>query len=278
MKTQQESETLDQLETELFLEAVHRRYGYDFRDYSPGSIRRRIHKRMAAEHLQSVSELQHKVLREPECMTRLLLDASINVTAMFRDPQVYLALRQKVVPLLATYPFVRIWVAGCATGEEVYSLAILLQEEGLYAKCRIYATDFNEAVLGCAKAGIFPLSKMREYTTNYQKAGGTQSFSGYYTANYDNAIMSPDLKENLTFAQHNLVSDKPFNEFNLILCRNVMIYFNRELQEHCLELFHESLCMFGFLGLGVKESLTFSPHEQCYEELPDRVRLYKRIK
>ncbi len=278
MKTRQESDEIQELETDLLLEGVYRRYGYDFRDYSPGSIRRRVRKRVAGEHLHNVSELQHKVLSDPECMTRLLLDASINVTAMFRDPHVYAALRTKVVPLLRTYPLVRVWIAGCATGEEVYSVAILLQEEGLYKKCRIYATDFNEAVLDCAKAGIFPLKKMQEYTKNYQDAGGADSFSSYYTAKYDDAIMHADLKENVIFAQHNLATDEPFNEFSLILCRNVMIYFNQTLQQRCYDLFHQSLCKFGFLGFGTKESMKFSPHEECYEELPGRVRLYKRTK
>lgn len=278
MNATTDTSQIEELETELLLEGVYRRYGYDFRDYAPGSIRRRVRKRMAGEHLHSVSELQHKVLRDPECMTRLLLDASVNVTAMFRDPHVYAALRTKVVPLLQTYPIIRVWIAGCSTGEEVYSVAILLKEEGLYKKSRIYATDFNEAVLDCAKAGVFPLKEMQKYTKNYQDAGGKDSFSSYYTAKYDSAIMHPGLKENIVFAQHNLATDEPFNEFNLILCRNVMIYFNQTLQQRCYDLFHQSLCKFGFLGLGTKESMKFSPHEECYEELPGRVRLYKRIK
>jgi chemotaxis protein methyltransferase CheR len=211
-------------------------------------------------------------------MTRLLLDLSINVSDMFRDSQFYAALRTKVLPLLRTYPFVRIWLAGCSTGEEVYSIAILLQEEGIYKKSRIFATDMNVVVLQKAKEGIFPLGRMQAYTKNYLAAGGKASFSDYYAAKYDSAIFRPDLRKNVVFAQHNLASDRVFNEFNLILCRNVMIYFDKELQGRVYGLFHQSLCTFGFLGLGSKETMRFSPYETCYEELDHKWRLYKRIK
>jgi chemotaxis protein methyltransferase CheR len=181
------------------------------------------------------------------------------------------------VPLLRTYPFTRIWVAGCSTGEEVYSLAILLQEEGVYERTRIYATDINESVLDRARSGVFPLDKMREYTQNYIKAGGTHAFSEYYLAKYDGAQFQRPLTENVVFAQHNLVSDRSFNEFNVVVCRNVMIYFDRTLQNRVHELFYESLASFGVLGLGHKESISFSPHEESYEELDAREKLYRKI-
>ena len=278
MKTLVENGEIQALETRLLLQAIYERYGYDYRNYAPGSLRRRVHKCMEEEHLGGISQLQERVLRDPDCMTRLLLNLSINVSDMFRDPEFYAALRTKVLPLLRTYPFVRIWLAGCSTGEEVYSIAILLQEEGLYKKSRIFATDMNEVVLQKAKEGIFPLGRMQQYTKNYLAAGGKGSFSDYYTAKYDNAIFRPDLRKNVVFAQHNLASDQVFNEFNLILCRNVMIYFDKELQGRVYGLFHQSLCMFGFLGLGSKETMRFSPHERCYEELDHKWKLYKRIK
>jgi chemotaxis protein methyltransferase CheR len=210
-------------------------------------------------------------------MERLLLDLSINVTAMFRDPGFYVALREKVVPLLRTYPFTRVWVAGCSTGEEVYSLAILLEEEGLYGKARIYATDINEAVLDRARAGVFPLDKMRGYTENYIRGGGTRAFSEYYVAAYDGARFARSLTENVVFAQHNLVSDRSFNEFNLIMCRNVMIYFDRSLQDRVHRLFHESLARLGVLALGRKESVAFSPFAGAYEELDPGERIYRKV-
>src|ERR671930_321309 len=223
----------------------------------------RVYRRVRAEGLSTVSGLTEKLLHDPATMGRLLIDISINVTAMFRDPSFYLAFREKAVPLLRTYPFTRIWVAGCSTGEEVYSLAILLQEEGVYERTRIYATDINESVLDRARAGVFPLDKMREYTQNYQRAGGKRAFSEYYLAAYDGAQFQRSLIENVVFAQHNLVSDRSFNEFNLIICRNVMIYFDRTLQDRVHDLFYESLITLGILGLGTKESVRFSPHEDC---------------
>lgn len=269
-------EVLD-IEVALLLEGVFRHYGYDFRDYAPASIRRRILSRVEAEGAKSVSGLQERVLREPACMERLLLGLTVHVSSMFRDPGFYVAFREKVVPLLRTYPFARIWHAGCSTGEEVYSLAILLQEEGIYERCRIYATDLSEAVLQGAKEGVFPLAAMKEHTENYQRAGGKTSFSDYYTAKYDHALFRPSLRENGVFAQHNLVTDGPFNEFNVILCRNVMIYFNKSLQERVHGLLHQSLARLGVLGLGRKESLRFTPHEACYEEIDGPERLYRKV-
>jgi chemotaxis protein methyltransferase CheR len=268
---------LEEIELALLLEGVFRRYGFDFRQYAPASLRRRVWRRVHAEGLETIAGLTDRLLHEPASMERLLLDLSINVTAMFRDPSFYAAFRRKVVPLLRTYPFTRIWVAGCSTGEEVYSLAIVLQEEGVYERTRIYATDINESVLERARAGVFPLDKMREYTHNYINAGGTRAFSEYYVAAYEGAQFQRPLIENVVFAQHNLVSDRSFNEFNVVLCRNVMIYFDRALQERVHALFHESLVHFGILGLGNRESINFSPFAERYQELDPGEKLYRKI-
>jgi chemotaxis protein methyltransferase CheR len=268
---------LEQLEIELLLEGIHRRYGFDFRDYAPASLRRRLRRRMDGENVTTVSALQDLLLHDPAVMERLLLDLSVNVTAMFRDPSFFVSLREKVVPLLRTYPFSRIWVAGCSTGEEVYSLAILLTEEELADRVRIYATDINEAVIETAKLGVFPLEKMQEYTQNYIRAGGTRSFSEYYVARYDGARFARSLVDGAVFAQHNLVSDAAFNEFHVIICRNVMIYFAEPLQQRVHSLFYESLATFGILALGQKETVRFSPHADCYEELDAAERLYKKV-
>jgi chemotaxis protein methyltransferase CheR len=275
---EQEKLDLEAIEVHLLTEGIYRHYGFDFRDYSLPSLRRRLWKRIYAEGLVTISGLQEKVLHDPSCMERLLLDLSINTTAMFRDPSFYLAFRQKIVPLLRTYPFVRIWHAGCSTGEEVYSMAILLQEEGLLERSRIYATDINEAVLQRAKDGIFPLNTMQENTANYIAAGGTGTFSKYYTARYDYALFRPSLRENIVFAQHNLVTDASFNHFNVIFCRNVLIYFNNQLQERVQQLFLNSLEMFGILGLGKKETIRYTNVSSNYEELDGEERLYRRIR
>ena len=279
-KVEQEAtqrDDVDEIELALLLEGVYRRYGFDFREYAPASLRRRVWRRVHAEGLSTISALQDKLLHDSACMERLLLDLSINVTAMYRDPTFYVTFREKVVPLLRTYPFTRIWVAGCSTGEEVYSLAILLAEEGVYDRTRIYATDINESVLDRARAGVFPLDKMREYTENYIKAGGQRAFSEYYLAKYDGAQFQRSLVENVVFAQHNLVSDRSFNEFNVVVCRNVMIYFDRALQDRVHRLFYESLTMFGVLALGAKESIKFSPFEDRFEDLDANERLYKKV-
>jgi chemotaxis protein methyltransferase CheR len=274
----QERDELERLEIQLLLEAIVRRYGFDFREYAPASLKRRLWRRIHAEKLTTVSALQERVLHEPAAMERLLLDLSINVTSMFRDPTFYAAFRKKIVPLLRTYPFTRIWNAGCSTGEEVYSLAMLLEEEDLYDTTRIYATDINEAVLEQARAGVFPLDKMQEYTQNYIRAGGERAFSEYYVAAYDGAQFDRRLIRNVVFAQHNLVSDRSFNEFNVIVCRNVMIYFDRSLQDHVHKLFYDSLPTFGVLALGHKESLAFSPHADSYEELDAQEKLYRKVR
>jgi chemotaxis protein methyltransferase CheR len=211
-------------------------------------------------------------------MERLLLDLSINVTSMFRDPTFFLAFRELVVPLLRTYPFSRIWVAGCSTGEEVYSFGIVLAEEGLSDRVRIYATDINQAVIDIARLGVFPLDKMQEYTQNYIRGGGTRSFSEYYVARYDGARFSRSLVDGVVFAQHNLASDSVFNEFQMVACRNVMIYFDRPLQAHVHSLFYNSLAMFGVLALGQKETIRFSPREHAFEELDAAEKLYRKVR
>ncbi|MFH7028753.1 MAG: CheR family methyltransferase [Heteroscytonema crispum UTEX LB 1556] len=268
---------LEDIEIQLLLEGIFRYYGFDFRNYAPASLKRRIWKLIHEENLKTVSGLQEKVLHDPECMERFLLNLSVNVTAMFRNPDFFLAFRNKVVPILRTYPFIRIWHAGCSTGEEVYSMAILLKEEGLYHRCLLYATDINQMVLRKAKAGIFSLKLMQEYTQNYLQAGGKLSFSEYYTAAYDSAIFSSSLQEKIVFSQHNLATDNSFNEFNVILCRNVLIYFDNVLRDRVHNLFYDSLVRFGILGLGRQESIKFTPHEQNYEALASHEKLYRKI-
>ncbi len=268
---------LEELETQLLLNGIYSYYGYDFRNYAAPSLKRRIADLLVSEGLPNISSLQARVLRDPPCLERFLAKLSINVTTMFRDPEFYLTFRTKLVPYLKTYPFIRIWHAGCATGEEVYSLAILLQEENLYHRCRIYATDFNEKVLHKAQSGIFPLANMQEYTRNYQLAGGQGSFSSYYTAHYGSAIFNASLKKNMVFSVHNLVTDGSFNEFNVILCRNVIIYFNNELRARVFNLIYRSLAVFGFLGLGSKETLKGTPDAHCFEDIDAKNRISRKI-
>lgn len=267
----------EDVEIDLLLEGVYRFYGFDFRDYSRTSLKRRILELMHAEKLASVSAFQEKILHDTGYLERFLLGLSVHATAMFRDPSFYLTFRKRVVPLLRTYPTVQIWIAGCSTGEEVYSLAILLQEERLYEKCRIYATDISLSVLRKARDAIFPLAAMREYTNNYHQAGGLQEFSDYYTAQYDNVMFSAGLKSNLVFSEHNLATDGSFNEFQVILCRNVMIYFNKDLQARVHNLLYDSLSMFGVFGLGNKESLKFTPRAEAYQGLNDQDKLYRKV-
>ncbi|MFB2836369.1 CheR family methyltransferase [Floridanema evergladense] len=268
---------LEEIEIKLLLEGIYLYYGFDFRNYAMASLKRRIWNIIHSENLNTVSGLQEKVLHDPACMERFLLGLSVNVTSMFRDPSFYIAFRDKAIPLLRTYPFIRIWHAGCSTGEEVYSLAILMFEEGLYHRCRIYATDMNEAVLRQAKAGIIPLDLMKEYTQLYLQAGGKSEFSEYYTAAYNSAIIRSFLRENIVFSPHNLVTDASFNEFNVILCRNVLIYFDRTLQERVHKLLYESLRHFGILGLGKHETLKTTAYENYYEELDSQEKIYRRI-
>ncbi len=269
---------LERVEIELLLDGVFRHYGFDFRSYAYASIRRRLWKRAEGEGLRTISGLQDRILHDTEAMERLLLDLSVNVTAMFRDPSFYQEFREHVVPLLRTYPFIRIWHAGCSSGEEVYSMAILFEEEGLYDRARLYATDINDVVLQRAQQGIFPLDRMQEYTENYLKAGGKRSFSEYYTAKYDGALFSPSLTRNVVFSQHNLVTDRSFSEFHVIFCRNVLIYFDKTLQNEVHSLFYDSLVRFGILALGSKESLKFSRYEQCYEKVSSTEKLYRKVR
>jgi chemotaxis protein methyltransferase CheR len=266
----------EQLEIALLLEGIYRQYGFDFRQYARASLRRRLWRCTYAEGLRTISGLQERVLHDPAVMERLLLDLSINVTSMFRDPGFFASFRANVVPVLRTYPFLRVWNAGCSTGEETYSLAILLREVGLYDRSRIYATDINESVLRTAAEGIFPLAKMQEYTENYLAAGGSRSFSDYYTAAYDRAQLDRSLTDNVVFAAHNLVSDRSFNEFHVIVCRNVMIYFDRDLQGRVHRLFLESLAPFGVLGLGRKENIWPGDFAQMYDVVDQGERIYRR--
>ncbi|MDI6047886.1 CheR family methyltransferase [Flavobacterium yafengii] len=264
------------LEISLLLEAIYRKYGYDFREYSQAHIRRRIMNRMSVSRFEDVSQMQSKVLNDETFASELLQDLSITVTEMFRDPVFYRSLRENVIPVLKTYPFIKIWHAGCATGEEAYSMAILLQEEGLYDRTTIYATDFNQMALNRAKDGIFSNKMIKEYTANYQLSGGKESFSSYYTSNYDNVIMNQSLKKNIVWANHNLVTDSVFAEVNLILCRNVLIYFDKNLQNKVQTLFYNSLINGGLLCLGSKESLRFSDLYEQYIELDTKQRIFKK--
>lgn len=264
------------LEIDLLLEVIFRQFGYDFRDYNKAHIRRRILHRIQTLDLKSISQLQHKILHENGFIEMILRDLSINVTEMYRDPSFYLQLRKEVFPILKTYPFIKIWHAGCATGEEVYSFAIMLKEEGLYHRAQIYATDFNPLVLETARKGIYPVNRIKEYTQNYQNAGGSQSFSDYYIAKYDSVILDQSLKSNIVFAEHNLVSDSVFAEVHLIICRNVLIYFNKDLQNKVVKLFTESLIKGGFLGLGSKENLMFTEVYEKYQIVDARERIYKK--
>jgi chemotaxis protein methyltransferase CheR len=269
---------LEVLEIDLLLEGVFRRYGYDFREYAYASLKRRIMNAVRSEGLTTVSGLQEKLLHDLGCMERFLLALTVNVTSMFRDPGFFLAFRNRAVPLLRTYPFLRIWHAGCSTGEEVYSMAILLQEERLYDRCLIYATDMNEAVLKRAREGIFPLEATENHAGDYLLAGGKKSLSDYYTDGCGRAIFRASLRDNMVFCPHNLTMDRSFNEFNVILCRNVMIYFRKSLQQRVHQLLYESLATFGILGLGARESLQFTPHENDYEPLDSEWKMYRRVR
>lgn len=268
---------LETLEIQLLLEGIYQYYGFDFRNYSFPYIRRRVRHRIQAENLVNVSSLQEKVLHDPLTMKKLLGDISISVTEMFRDPSFFLSLRNNVLPLFSSQSRIRIWQAGCSTGEESYSLAILLREEGLLNKTRIYATDINDQSLEKAQKGVFPINTMQYYTRNYLSAGGRKDFSEYYTVEGERVLFSPSLTKNILFAQHNLVTDTSFNEFDLILCRNVMIYFNKALQKRVHKLLYASLSKSGILGLGSKEGLTVSPHLTCYEPIDQFEKIYRKI-
>ncbi|HVI46981.1 MAG TPA: protein-glutamate O-methyltransferase CheR [Chitinophaga sp.] len=267
---------IDEKEVNLLLNDVAGKYGYDFTEYAPASISRRVNHLFQADRFPSFAEFRYRIVSDPEYAMRFVEEITVNVTEMFRDPHFYSALRQEVLPVLATYPHIRIWHAGCSTGEEVYSFAILLKEANLLHKSVIYATDINTSVLEKGRKGIFPISQMQQYSRNYMEAGGLQDFSSYYTANYDYVKFREELAEKIVFSPHNLVTDGSFNEFQLIICRNVLIYFNRSLQDKVLHLFYDSLEPLGFLALGSKESLNFTSVAQKFRQLGNREKIWRK--
>lgn len=266
----------EDIELELLLEAIYRRYGYDFRSYSRASLRRRVKQHLLVGRYDSICAVMHDILHSGEAFSALLSNLTINVTEMFRDPDFYLAFRESVVPVLKTHPFLKVWHAGCATGEEIYSMAILLKEEGLYDRCQIYATDIDKDVLEKARKGIFPVSELKRYSDNYRRSGGKKELGDYCTEKYDNVIMDPALKKNVIFADHDLATDQVFGEMQVILCRNVIIYFNRDLQKRVFRLFHDSLDIGGFLCLGSKESLRFSGCSDSFDAIEERQRIFRK--
>lgn len=251
-------------------------HGYDFTEYSPASLKRRINRMFLLYHFTSFAEFRHRLRNDLGFAAMFVEEITVNVTEMFRDPGFFKALKTEVFPILATYPLIRIWHAGCSTGEEVYSLAIMLKEANLLHKSLLYATDLSAEALQRAAQGIFPLSAMKEYSENYIEAGGEREFSSYYVAKYDRVIFSEALTSKMVFSTHNLVSDGSFNEFQLILCRNVMIYFNKDLQDKVLQLFDQSLQSLGFLGLGTKETIRFSSIEQRYKQFYNREKIWRK--
>ncbi|SMG44044.1 CheR family methyltransferase [Paenibacillus aquistagni] len=273
-----EQDEMMELEIDLLLEGLYRRYGYDFRHYARSSIKRRLIYRMNREKVPSMTALLERILFDPQAAERLLQDLSIRVTEMFRDPSFFLALRQRIIPKLRTLPEIRIWHAGCSTGEEPISMAILLEEEGLGDKVKIYATDMNEEALRVARKGAYRLSSMQNYTKNYLQAGGTMEFSKYYTTTESEAIFDRELMQRILFFQHNLVMDRSFNEFHLIICRNVMIYFDERLQQEVLHLFYESLSIGGFLGLGSNESMLYAEEGNKYRTIDASEKWYQKLR
>ncbi len=264
------------IELRLLLEAVYLKYGYDFRNYSMAHLKRRIAYRLSLSGLASISQLQHAVLHDEAVFRIFLQDLSINVSEMFRDPPFYKALRNEILPMLGTYPSFRIWHAGCSAGQEAYSMAILLHEVGMRERGQIYATDFNRTILEQAREASFPLAQLKDYTAKYQQAGGKNSFADYYTADDEHALLRPFLKERIFFSEHNLVTDGVFGEMHLVVCRNVLIYFDRELQDRVVGLFVDSLCPGGFLCLGSKESLKFSKHADRFETVHEKEKIYRK--
>ena len=264
------------IELHLLIEAIYRKYSHDFRNYSPASLRRRVRQAMLALDCATVSRLQERVLHEPDCFPRLLQTLTIPVSEMFRDPVYFMAFRRNVVPLLRTWPSIKLWVAGCSTGEEVYSLAIVLKEEGLLDRAILYATDINPASLQRAEAGIYALDSIKLFTANYRAAGGREDFASYYTAAYDAARLDPALRRGITFADHSLATDSVFSETHYISCRNVLIYFNRQLQDRALGLFRDSLVHRGFLGLGAKETVQFTALAPAFDSFDATARIFRR--
>ena len=270
------SNEIESVEISLLLDAIFLRYGYDFRGYAKASIRRRIIQFMQTSGATSISEMIPRMIHDESYFQKMAMEFSITVTEMFRDPTLFLSLRQNVLPVLKSYPFIKIWHAGCATGEEAYSLAILLQEEALDKRTTLFATDFNADALKKAREGILEMDQARLYTQNYQLSGGKGSFSDYYHAHYGALAIKQSLKEKITFANHNLVTDQVFSETHLILCRNVMIYFNKQLQERVLHLFYDSLVHGGFLCLGMKESLLFSKYQDCFKVIDQKNKIFQK--
>jgi chemotaxis protein methyltransferase CheR len=266
-----------EIELRLFVEAVLLKYDYDFRHYAPASLKRRLQSAMTRFGCQTLSQLQERMLHEPQTFPLLLDFLTVQVSEMFRDPSYFLAIRQQVVPILRTYPSLKLWIAGCSGGEEAYSFAILLREEGLLERTLLYATDINGLALERARAGVYDLSRLATFSENHAKAGGKSSLSDYYTAAYGGALFDSGLRERIVFSDHSLATDAVFAEVQLISCRNVLIYFDRVLQDRALGLFHESLSHKGFLGIGAKESLRFSAYSQGFDELVRQDRIYRKV-
>lgn len=265
------------LELRLLLEAVYQRYHYDFRNYALSSLRRRMRHAMARFDCTTMGELQHRLLHEPETFAQAMQYFTVQVSEMFRDPGYFKVLREHAMPVLRTYPSIKLWIAGCSTGEEVWSMAILLQEEGLLDRSIIYATDINPDALQAAESGAFPLERTAQFSRNYLAAGGTGSLSDYYGSGYGNVVFDRRLKRNIVFADHSLATDTVFSEVHLVSCRNVLIYFQRALQDRAIGLFHEALVHRGFLGLGSKESLQFGAHANDFEACAREQRLYRKL-
>ena len=276
MNSQGPLDEVVRIEVSLLLEAIYQRYGYDFREYARETVARRISQFLVDSGIASIGEATSRILREPSLFYRLVSYFSVNVTALFRDPFVYAALRKHVVPMLRTWPHLKVWDAGCATGEEVYSIAILLSEEGLYDRTTVYATDLSASALETAKAAIYPLETILRGSRNYLESGAKASLSDYYHARYDAAAMDSRLRRNITFARHNLAMDTSFGEMQVVVCRNVLIYFNRDLQDHVLELFWDSLENGGFLCLGDKETISFTSVADRFEVVDEDARIYKK--
>ncbi len=263
-------------ELDVLLDAIFEHYHYDFRHYAPTSMRRRIGVALARMRIDSVPALQARVLCDARAFSNLLEIITVQLSELFRDPAYFLTIRERVVPLLRTYPSIKLWVAGCSSGEEVYSFAILLHEEGLLDRTLIYATDINPQALRKAEAGVYELARMAEFTDNHRRSGGHSSLSDYYTAAYGNAAFVKWLRRNAVFADHSLATDSVFSEVNFVSCRNVLIYFNRTLQDRSLGLFRDTLCRKGFLGLGAKESLRFSRHSADFADFDPQRKIFQK--
>jgi chemotaxis protein methyltransferase CheR len=272
---QQPSTDLD-IEIKLLLQAIYDKYSYDFRAYSMASVKRRMNNALTHFDLNSVTRLQEKILHDSSFFFELLQFLTIPTSEMFRDPSFFMQMRENVFPILATYPSLKIWIAGCSTGEEIYSYAILLKEAGLLDRTTIYATDINPKSLKKAEQGIFPLDKMKEYTLNYQRSGGVNPFSDYYKTDSNWALFDRTLKKNVVFADHSLATDSVFSEVQLVSCRNVLIYFDQDLQRRAFDLFYESLSRRGFLGLGSKETLRFSKYDVLFEQFAKDDKIYRK--